>query len=163
MGCWTDNAQSELGRDGLRLRIHLDDDGTAELEAAVQSRGYRGIGSAWFNLAELSAFADALEAFPLTEEARCGLAGGYWSTSRRGELEQVHLAISAYPIDAAGHLAVQVRVAAPLQAYDRPSARHAAEVELRTTYADLERFARAFRSLIAGERDEAFLAADEGA
>ncbi|KFA92938.1 hypothetical protein [Archangium violaceum] len=143
--------------DGLRLRFQQDDDGTGELHASVRSQGFSGQGSAWFGAEQLERFASALAAYPLTEEARAGLAGGYWRDNR---LEQVHLAISAYPLDSAGHIGVRVRVATTVSPSDRPQSQHVTEVELQTTYHELELFSRQLREHLAGEREDAVLRAD---
>ena len=143
--------------DGLRLRFQRDDDGTGELHASVRSQGFSGHGSAWVGAAQLERFASALATYPLTEEARSGLAAGYWRDDR---LEQVHVGLSAYPFDSAGHIGVRVLVATPLGPSDRPLSRHVTEVELQTTYHELESFSRELRELLAGEREEAILQAD---
>ncbi|HEY0093995.1 MAG TPA: hypothetical protein VGB96_06710, partial [Archangium sp.] len=96
-------------------------------------------------------------AYPLTEEARTGLAGGYWKDDR---LEQIHVGISAYPIDPAGHLGVRVRVATAAGPSERPASQHVTEVELQTTYHELESFSRQLRELLAGEREDAVLRSD---
>ena len=73
--------------DGLRLRIWRDaSDGTCELEAMARSRGFSGIGSAWFGVAQVVSFAEALAEFPIAESAKRGISGGYFGS--RG-LEQV--------------------------------------------------------------------------
>ncbi|HEX5751192.1 MAG TPA: hypothetical protein VFZ09_33520 [Archangium sp.] len=143
--------------DGLRLAFEPDDDGTGKLHASVRSQGFSGQGSAWFGTEQLERFASALAAFPLAEEARTGLAGGYWRNDR---LEQIHLAISAYQVDAAGHIGVRVRVATTVSPSERPQSQHMTEVELQTTYHELECFSRELREHLAGEREDAFLRAD---
>jgi hypothetical protein len=143
--------------DGLRLRFAMDEDGTGALQASVRSQGFSGHGSAWFGVAQLERFASALAAYPLTEEARTGLAGGYWKDDR---LEQVHVGLSAYPLGPTGHLGVRVRVATALGPSERPESQHVTEVELQTTYHELERFSGELRELLAGEREEAVLRPD---
>ncbi|WP_375769144.1 hypothetical protein NR798_47005 [Archangium gephyra] len=146
-----------MAGDGLRLHFDFDDDGTGELQASVRSQGFSGYGSAWFSTAQLERFASALAAFPLTEEARKGLAGGYW---KDGQLVEAHLGLSAYQIDHAGHIGVRVRVATPIGVAARPLSQHVAEVELQTTYHELESFSRELREHLAGEREEAVLNSD---
>jgi hypothetical protein len=146
--------------DGLRLRIWRDtSDGTCELEATARSRGFSGTGSAWFDLARVVSFAEALGEFPITTAAQHGISGGYFG---KDGLEQVHLALSARQIDAAGHVAVQVRVATTLERTARPESQHFAQLEVRTTYEALRRFADQLRSLADGSIDEAVLPADAG-
>ncbi|WNG62277.1 hypothetical protein F0U59_51950 [Archangium gephyra] len=146
-----------MAGDGLRLWFEKDDDGTGELHANVRSQGFSGQGSAWFGEERLERFASALAAFPLTEEARTGIAGGYW---KDGRVEQVHVAISAYQIDQAGHIGVRVRVATTVGPFDRPLSQHMTEAELQTTYHELELFSRQLREHLAGEREDAVLRAD---
>ncbi|HYO71339.1 MAG TPA: hypothetical protein VEU33_35200 [Archangium sp.] len=146
-----------MAGDGLRLGFDRDDDGTGELHVSVRSQGFSGHGSAWFGADQLERFASALAAYPLTEEARTGLAGGQWNGDR---LEQVHLAISAYQIDHAGHIGVRVRVATAVSHSERPLSQHVAEVELQTTYHELQSFSRQLREHLAGQREDAILRAD---
>ncbi|OJT17347.1 hypothetical protein BO221_45320 [Archangium sp. Cb G35] len=146
-----------MAGDGLRLRFEPDDDGTGELHASVGSQGFSGQGSAWFGAERLERFATALAAYPLTEEARTGIAGGYYKDNR---LEQVHVAISAYQLDQAGHIGVRVRVATTVGPFERPQSQHMTEVEIQTTYHALELFSREFLEHLAGEREDAVLQAD---
>jgi hypothetical protein len=147
-------------QDGLRLRIWCDfSDGTCELEATAQSKGFGGTGSAWFDIAEVRSFAESLAKFPIGEAARRGISGGYFDSQG---LERLHLALSAKQIDSAGHIALQVRVATALERTARPESQHLAQLEIRTTYETLRRFARQLRSLTDGSTDEAVLLADPG-
>jgi hypothetical protein len=146
-----------MAGDGLTLCFEPDDDGTGELHVSVRSQGFSGEGSAWFGAERLERFAAALAAYPLTEEARTGLAGGYYKDNR---LDEVHVAISAYQIDSAGHLGVRVRVATTVGVSARPQSQHVAEVELQTTYQELERFSREFLEHLAGQREDAVLRGD---
>lgn len=140
----------------LRLTLERDYDGTGELFAEVVANGFSGRGSAWFNLDQVSDFADALaSAFPLDHPIE--LKGGYWSKETENLLAQVHLALRFYPIGGRGKLGCQVRLATAMQAYDRPEEQHFVQVELDTYYQELQQFSTDLLNLVSGFASEAVL------
>ena len=83
---------------------------------------------------------------------------GFWSKEKTGTLEQLHLSIRAYQIGSKGQIGVRVRVADPrLWEDDRPEAQNAAEIELQTSYAALERFGADLEQLTQSRIEEAIL------
>jgi hypothetical protein len=94
--------QTNLRNDGmanyLRVRFLDDRDGTGKLLARAEADGFSGESGAYFGLAELESFAQALRDFPLpAEDPRRSIASGFGSKQEPNELEQEHLAISVYP------------------------------------------------------------------
>lgn len=145
-------------RDGVWLKYFVDADGMGELEVRASSNGFSGRGSAWFNSDELRRFAAALAAYPLGDEARRGIESGYRGPP--GSQHEVHVALSAYQIDARGSVGVRVRLATPVGTWRSPEARHAVEMEFPTTYSALTVFATQLSQLAAGTAAEAALLAD---
>ena len=50
----------------LKIRLNHDDNGTAAIVACVKSGNFSGEGEAWFNITEISSFAEQLEDFAKT-------------------------------------------------------------------------------------------------
>ncbi|MCY1046571.1 hypothetical protein OV208_35030 [Corallococcus sp. bb12-1] len=150
-----------MSSDRLKLELFSDEDGTAELQVSVRAGAFSGESSAWFGMEQLRAFASALTAFPLGEEARRGIVGGTWAFQEPNKLEQVFVAISAYPINTRGGLGVRTRVATRTDRYERPESVNTAEVELKTTYSALARFLAQFALLLDCRAQEAVLLTDE--
>jgi hypothetical protein len=145
----------------LRLRLAPDSDGTAELTAEVASSGFAGRGKAWFDLQGLARFSQELRAFPLSKSNPPHIEGGFWSQEKRGTLEQRHLSIRAYQIGSLGGVGIRVEVAdPPLWTGDRPETQNIARIELMTSYAALEKFAKDLDKLLASELTEALLTSD---
>lgn len=143
--------------DSLRARFDDDQDGTGKLLVRVSAGGFSGEGGAYFVVGKLEDFAEALSVFPLSNERRPSIAGGFWSKELRGTLDQEHLAIQAYPVGLRGQIGVQVRMATELWGDERPESQNAVRVELLTTYERLARFARELKSLVRGTVEEAVL------
>ena len=135
----------------LRLWIETDGDGTGELYAQFDVKGFSGIGSAWFDLLNLAERAKLFAQYPLSQKQSVVLEGGYWNGEKPAVLLQEHLHISAYPINSRGSLALRIRVATPLDKDDRPQSQFTAAVELKITYEDIARFAKELGSLARGE------------
>ena len=72
-------------------------------------------------------------------------------------LAQVHLAIKLYAIGSTGILGANIRVATPVDEYDRPESIHFAEAEIETNYNELESFAKQLDRLINQETSSALL------
>jgi len=65
-----------MNRNNLKLSLQADDDGTGELIAEVSANGFRGKGSAWFDLQRLVAFSEELLSYPITPEKWTPLGSG---------------------------------------------------------------------------------------
>jgi hypothetical protein len=141
----------------LRLSLETDSDGTGELFAEVSSSGFSGHGSAWFNLQELAVFAKQLGTIPLPADNDLCLEGGYGNQEKPGALDQVHLSIRIYPIGTKGQIGARVQVADRVERLDRPESQNSAMVELKTSYAALERFAQDLDRLSRSSTSEAVL------
>ena len=143
----------------LRIRFVDYGDGTGELIANAGSNDFSGTGRAYFNIEEIEKFADSIADLSVANELH-SIAGGFWKTDRRHELDQVHLGVSVYPIDSRGHIGVQVRMATPIHSGERPKSQHSAIVELLTTHAPLERFGRGVIAVLRGNAEKAVLSSD---
>jgi hypothetical protein len=142
----------------LRVRFSDDGDGTGELNAYASSGCFSGTGRAYFHTGEVEEFASALAAFPITNDARPRIAGGYLrKTGGPGELSQEHLGITVYPINSRGYIGIQVRMATTFCEGDRPESRESATVELVTTHIPLARFSRELIEVLRGSAEEAVL------
>lgn len=146
--------------DGLTLRLEHDiPSGEATVHCEVRSHGFSGAGFTVFHSEDLRAFASALRAFPLGDEAARGLESGIWGDPNAPDRRLV--AISAHPLDAAGHVGVRVRLGASLETWQwRQPLRHLVEVEFQSTYGALDRFAGELVALLDGTAEEALLLAD---
>ena len=133
----------------LRLEIHADDDGTADLIATVSGHGFAGNGSAWFNIEELRRFASDIAQYPLDDPV--SLAGGYWSKTSPGCLETIKVSIRVYLISGRGQLGIRVRAFQPSHTRDSSDANHGVELELQTTYNRLDRFSRDLVDVLDGK------------
>ena len=142
----------------LRIRFVDDGDGTGELIAHAGSHDFSGTGRAYFNIEEIEKFAESIAAFPRSDETRASIAGGSFGTrDRPGELDQEYLGITVYQIDSRGYIGMQVRMATPIHAGERPESRQTATVELVTTHQPLERFSRHLIAVLRGNAEEAEL------
>jgi|SRR5580698_9706891 hypothetical protein len=143
----------------LRLRFSDDGDGTGELLARAEADGFAGESGAYFNPAEIEAFAKAIGTFPLpVDDKRLSITGGFWSRERRGDLEQELLGISVYFADAPrGYIGIQIRMATPIWKGTRPDSKKSAAVEVVTTYEPLAKFSRDLDAVLRGKLKEAVL------
>ena len=142
----------------LLLRVNLDSDGTCELHAFVTSDGFSGHGSAWFDVGRVREFSKALRSYPLSETNPPHIEGGYWSESAPSTLDQVHVSIRVYPIGHRGQLGVRVVIAdPPIAQEDRLDSQNRAEIELRTGYNALERFALELDAMLRSSAEKAVL------
>ena len=143
----------------LSLTLHQDGDGTAELSAKVQVNGFSGVGAAWFNVSEISSFGQMLaKTYPLLPGEDYELKGGYWSSTRPGTIQHIHLALSFYPVGSIGRVGCRVQLANQLEtASSAPE--YAVTAELRTQYEQLREFGLALVALTEGKCSEAVLSA----
>jgi hypothetical protein len=143
--------------EGLRLRFHDDGDSTGKLHVEVSADGFCAQSAAYFSISELQAFARSLIAFPLPEQPRLKIAGGFWSKTDPAVLEDVLLSIEVYPVGARGQVGVRVHSESEIWPGDREESRNEATVELLTTYAQLGAFSREMLALISQAQVEAVL------
>jgi hypothetical protein len=144
--------------DCLRLSIgYMDGDGTARLDAAVRSKGFCGNSSGWFDISELDKFSDLLLAYPLPTNGHPPLVAGFWSKSRRGEIDQLHVSLKVYPVGLRGALGCLVTLRTPLNDGDKSKVASQLEVELRTSYQEMAEFSQALKKLLREQVSEAIL------
>jgi len=142
----------------LRIRFDDDGDGPEDLSAYASSGYFSGTASECFNISEIETFAYALTGYPISNDARPRIAGGYFTKSGSTcELTEEHLGITVYPINSRGYLGIQVRMATSDVEGTRPEARESATVELITTYEPLARFGRQSFALLKGTTEDAIL------
>ena len=147
-----------MSRGSLRLRFVDDGDRTGELIAHAASDSFSGAGRAYFSINTIEEFATAIAAFPMTDDARPAISGGFGEIN--APLEQEHLGITVYPINSRGYAGVQVRMSTSIQAGDRPESLQSARIEIVTTCEPLARFGRELMAVLHGNIDEAVLLAD---
>jgi hypothetical protein len=143
----------------LRLTFSLDADGTGELCAQASINGFAGRGAAWFSVQALRDFARQLIAtYPLTDEPPLTLKGGHWDNhGPQTRIDQLHLGLAFYAIGTLGDIGCRVSLAAPPADNGRGESAPSMQAEIRTTYVQVEKFARALDQLALGLVDEALL------
>jgi hypothetical protein len=105
----------------------------------------------------LSKSAEEFNRYPLNGYSEPILLGGFWSKDTSGEIDQEHLAVSAYKTNNTGGVGVQVRVASEIWEGVRPESQFKAVVEIETTYEHLSRFSKQLKALALGQCEEAVL------
>ena len=144
-------------RDTLRLTFDTDSDGTGELFAEVNARGFSGSSSACFGVDQLVEFAQELAgAYPLQVEKPLTLEGGFWSKSG-AVVEQLHLGFKFYPVGSAGLVGCRVSLATSIPPHERLESQSLVAVELTLHYEQLRSFARSLEELAKGGVSEAAL------
>lgn len=143
----------------LQLTYVADDDSHGELRAIVQSHGYAGSGSAWFNLSALNEFCARLGEYPIDAQTPATLSGGFLSKTNPAILKQEHLSIDISPYDAKGSVLVQVKLATPVWTNDRVDRGQLVTARFLVHYGDLSRFQNSFAAMLAGNVSEAKLQA----
>ncbi|HVJ18341.1 MAG TPA: hypothetical protein VM686_23135 [Polyangiaceae bacterium] len=141
----------------LRARFYDDGDGSGKLCVHVVVDRFSGEGGAYFGIEELERFAEQIAAYPLPAERRVSLAGGYWSSTEPGKLEDEHLGLEVYPVGRRGQIGVRARVATVIASNERSGSQNSAQIELLTTYEPMSRFARELTALVHGRADSALL------
>lgn len=134
-----------------------DDDGTGELFVEASSKGFSGIGSAWFNKTELLDFAKSISMYPLSNDNLPKISGGFWRKDVIDELEQEHLAISVYPTDGKGNLGIQIKLATEIWNEYRPESQHIVKLEILTSYNALELLSKEIVALLNNRIEKAIL------
>ena len=144
--------------DSLRLAIdYIDGDGTARLDVAVQCRGFCGNSSGWFGISKLEEYADLLLAYPLPDDGHPPLRAGFWSKTRQGEIDQLHVSLRVYPVGLRGAVGCLVTLRTPLNDGDKSKVVSLVEVELRTSYQAIADFSQELKKLLRAELSEAML------
>ena len=145
----------------LRLRIDHDTDGTAELFVELHHNAFSGKSSAWFDAKQLAEFGVRLaNTYPLKREHPVYLCGGYWSNTG-STIDQLHVGLKFYPIGGTGTVGLQVKLATPCLADERPESQYKVNAEIKTSYEELRRFGLAIKSLAEGQASLAELSANE--
>lgn len=134
----------------LKLRIEADGDGTAELFAEFEGRGFSGHGSAWFDLLSLAEKAKEFAKFPLQPNGPACIEGGYWSKNKPDRIEQEHLHISAHPINGRGGIGVRIRAAESFDPEYQSQPNSRVSTELETSYEQMAKFSKHLRDLVNG-------------
>lgn len=149
-------------RSRLSLRFKDDDDGTGELFAEVEQGKFSGAGSAWFGVAELQAFGQALQdGFPLRPGKPLLLQGGYWARSGETRLEQLHLGLSVYPVGSTGAVGIRVELSTQVASDARPESQCSVAVELLTHYEPLRAFGLGIVEIANSNTEHATLIAND--
>jgi hypothetical protein len=156
---WKSENALQMTGSYLQLRFLDDGDGTGKLVACAEADGFRGEGSAYFDIKELEGFANAIALFPLPgNDKRLSIASGFCKKDGSGELDQEHLAISVCPADARrGYIGIQVRMTTELWEGTRPESQKSAKIEVVTTYEPLSRFSKDLLAVLQGKTREALL------
>jgi hypothetical protein len=139
----------------LTLRFSHDGDGTGKLSVDATAAGYSGKGNAYFDVGQIREFAASVSRFPLPDDNRCSISGGFGAG--HGQPEQEHVGIEIYPIDHRGHIGVQVRMATPIWPDMRVRSQNAVKLEIITTHEPLVRFSKDLLALVNGTASEATL------
>ena len=137
--------------DQLSLTFSPDDDGTGELSAHLSAGGFAGSGAAWFNVEEVLAFCDKLEAYPLDPNALPSLAGGYWDDSDC--LQTTLLSIDVCPLDSSGKLMLSFLGQRDVD-YPRKDQRRRIETWVTIGYNDANRLAQTMKTLVSDSSKE---------
>jgi hypothetical protein len=145
------------------LRYLSDGDGTGKLLVHVQNAQFRGASSAWFGEDELLAFAHSLAtSFPLKSGEKPSIQAGFpYAEQAESEFQQVHVAITVYPVGTTGAIGVQIKLATPLYEGERPDSQSAVVIELLTRYGPLQDFGHQLQALVQGAVEHAKLSAYE--
>ena len=126
----------------LSARFESDTDGTGELFVQVEREGFRGVGSAWFQVSVMIEFARKLEnTYPFPPDARFELNGGYLN-SPEGTLKELHVGLAVYPVGTLGEIGLQVHLESKVINDFRLDAKNVLSVEMFTNYEPLRAFAR---------------------
>jgi hypothetical protein len=99
-------------------------------------------------------FAEALTRIPVPTAPALELAGGFWSDTLRGTLEQEHLALRVCPLNSRGHIGIQVRLATERGPHDPSESQCMVRLVLRTTYAALVPLSMQLKALVEGRIHE---------
>ncbi|MDZ7651930.1 MAG: hypothetical protein U5L03_04910 [Burkholderiaceae bacterium] len=142
----------------LRLTLQRDADGSCGLDCEASHDGFAGRGQAWFNLAEIRRFCEALGVYPLPA-AGVSLNGGYGGTPHE---RVVTLELTVRTTDSVGGLDL-VATLADFPVTNRPwEVLRSAIVRVPMTYETLRTFATRLHALCDGTATEATLDQAQG-
>ena len=134
----------------LSARFEPDTDGTGEFFVQVEHEGFRGAGSAWFQVSVLIEFARKLEnTYPFPPDARFELNGGHLN-SPEGTIKELHVGLAVYPVGTLGDIGLKVHLESKVIHDFRPDAKNILAVEMFTSYEPLRAFARQLQAMISG-------------
>lgn len=136
----------------LAITYSPDDDHHGEILAQVESGGFAGHGSAWFNLDQLKAFTNGLREYPL--RAPLLLEGGFFDGDK---VREAHVSIRIEPLGKLGQLQLTVLLADAKAALNNDDPKQQVTARFLAAYNDLARFQVDFSAMIAGEKWEAVL------
>jgi len=102
----------------ILLSLKRSDDNSAELFVSLKYNGFEGMGSCFVDLKNFLERAQRFAVFPLPNDRSVCVEGGYFNEDMSG-LKQTHLHISARPIDGLGNLALDIKVAVPIEKGER--------------------------------------------
>lgn len=146
----------------LRLTYQPDDEWLGRVGAEVDSNGFSGIASAWFDRASIADdFIPALCAYPISVAALPRIESPVDGRAEQGGLSRDEFRILIEPYNARGTLLAQVDLAAPVYG---PSGTRFQSVAAHffCDYASIARFAAALRAVLDGSREEAVLHGADG-
>lgn len=138
----------------LKIQLDHDDDGTAGIIAEVKSNGFSGKGEAWFNLSDITSFANQLEAFAKDLNNPPIIEGGHWTGD--GELSEKLLCLRLYPIST-HRIGMQVVLADYPYTDCRPEEISRVSLELRPEAQATIEFAQQLARLVNAQSGEAIL------
>lgn len=140
----------------LKMHVNIENDNTCEVFLKFELNNFSGFSSAWFEIEKFIVQAAQFSQYPLSIKNPPKLEGGYWNPGAT-EIQQEHLHISAFPINARGALGLLVRVAVPHEQSDREGVNFSASAEFVTDYEQLAQFSKDMQSLVRGEIKEVVL------
>ena len=143
----------------LTLTYLPEDISHGELHASMESAGFSGKGSAWFNVEQLHSFCAALGAYPLPASTPPSLNGGIWNDDGQ-VLVQTQVGITIAPYGTKGGIIVSAELSAPIWEIDDGRMHSAVRSHFRTDYPSLDRFRNALIGVLANEADTAMLHGD---
>ena len=142
----------------LRLTYRPDDDFSGELFATVESRGFSGNASAWFDLDRLREFCAQANVYPIGAGDEPTLEGGFWQDNGQS-LRQRHLHVSLSPHDRQGAIRVTAKLATPSSNGEADDLVQRVEACFLVSYGDVGRFCASFSATLDGHIEEATLVA----
>ena len=119
----------------ITLTYTPEDEWHGELAAKLRWGEFSGHGSAWFNVAEVRAFARSIGTYPIEASSALLIQGGSWNDDHT--LDQVHFEFKIKPHGRTGALSARVHLLAT-DIYT--SFASEVRVELPITYGDLANF-----------------------
>lgn len=139
---WRDVSKQDIGR----------------LVVTASANGFSGTAAAWFNGDTVRDFAHKITSYPLNPGDVAEIEGGFDGDD--AFVENVHVAMRAYPVGSRGQVGLRIRLATEIQQSQRPEEQHHVRLELLTSYQRLAPFSTDLRALVDGTVDVARIDAD---